>query len=317
MKRGYFSEVQSMKDTKQNVIIKRKKRSKGDIIFDTIIVLVMIFVLVVTLYPIWNTVAISFNDALDTMRGGIHLWPRELSLVSYKTVLRRESMVTGLKISALRTIIGTVLQLACTALLSFVLSRKDFVFSKAVSFIFVLTMYVNGGLIPGFILYKSLGFMNNFWVYVIPGLVSAFNMLVIRTYMNGLPDSLEESAMIDGAGYFTVFTKIIVPLCKPVFATIALFIAVGQWNSWFDTMIYNRLSPNLTTLQYELMKLLSSVSKLSGDANLSAQAGQTAAVTQKSVRAAATVLTSIPIIILYPFLQRYFVSGLTIGGVKE
>lgn len=306
-----------MKDTKQSVIIKRKKRSKFDIIFDVVIVLIMIFVLIVTLYPIWNTVAVSFNDALDTMRGGIHLWPRKFSLVSYKTVLKRETMIQGLEISILRTVIGTVLQLSCTALLSFVLSRKDFVFAKPVSFIFVLTMYVNGGLIPGFILYKSLGFMNSFWVYIIPGLVSAFNMLVIRTYMNGLPDSLEESAMIDGAGYFTVFRKIIVPLCKPVFATIALFIAVGQWNSWFDTMIYNRLSPNLTTLQYELMKLLSSVSKLGGDANLSAQAGQSAAVTTKSVRAAATVLTSIPIIVLYPFLQRYFVSGLTIGGVKE
>jgi putative aldouronate transport system permease protein len=125
--------------------------------------------------------------------------------------------------------------------------------------------------------------------------------------------------MMDGAGYFMVFTKIIVPLCKPVFATVALFIAVGQWNSWFDTMLYNRMADNLTTLQYELMKLLSSVSQLSGDANTSAVTSSVNSiqVTTKSVRSAATILTCLPIVALYPFLQRYFVTGLTIGGVKE
>lgn len=120
-------------------------------------------------------------------------------------------------------------------------------------------MYVNGGMIPTFLLYKGLGLTNSFWVYVIPGMVSAFNMLVIRTYMNGIPDSLEESAQLDGAGYTTIFLKIYCPLCKPVFATVALFVAVGQWNSWFDAMLYNRMNSDLTTLQYELMKLLSSV----------------------------------------------------------
>jgi putative aldouronate transport system permease protein len=135
--------------------------------------------------------------------------------------------------------------------------------------------------------------------------------------MNGIPDSLEESAKIDGAGYLTIFVKIIVPLCKPVFATVALFIAVGHWNSWFDTMLYNRMADNLTTLQYELMKLLSSVSQLSGDANTSAAVGAATQVTTKSVRSAATILTCLPIVALYPFLQRYFVNGVTIGGVKE
>jgi putative aldouronate transport system permease protein len=205
-------------------------------------------------------------------------------------------------------------------LISFVLSRKNFIFAKPISILYVLTMYINGGLIPTFLLNKALGFSNSFWVYIIPGMVSAFNMLVIRTYMNGLPDSLEESAMIDGAGYLTIFRKIIVPLCKPVFATIALFIAVGQWNSWFDTMLYNRMAENLTTLQYELMKLLSSVSQLSGNADAARVAGAAGAsqqVTTTSVRAAATILTCLPIVALYPFLQRYFVTGLTIGGIKE
>ncbi len=141
--------------------------------------------------------------------------------------------------------------------------KKRFMFKKQLSLFWVITMYVNGGLIPTFLLYKGLGLNNSFWVYVIPGMVSAFNMLVIRTYMNGIPDSLEESAQLDGAGYTTIFLKIYSPLCKPVYATVALFVAVGQWNSWFDAMLYNRMNGKLTTLQYELMKLLSSVTNTS------------------------------------------------------
>ncbi len=294
-----------------------KKFHLKNTMYSFIIGFILTAFVILTVYPILNTLAVSFNDALDALRGGIYLWPRKWSLNNYSTVLHKESMITGLCISVLRTVVGTVLQLSTTALIAFVLSRKKFIFSKPISVLYVLTMYVNGGLIPTFLLYRNLGFMNSFWVYVIPGMVSAFNMLVIRTYMNGLPDSLEESAMMDGAGYFKVFTRIIVPLCKPVFATVALFIAVGQWNSWFDNMLYNRMADNLTTLQYELMKLLSSVSQLSGDPNTAALTGSSAQVTTKSVRAAATVLTSLPVVALYPFLQRYFVTGLTIGGVKE
>lgn len=305
---------------KDNIVYFGHKRIKlKNILYSGIIGLILAIFVIITIYPIINTLAISFNDALDAMRGGIYIWPRKWSLNNYTTVLHKDSITTGLYISVLRTVVGTVLQLSVTALISFVLSRKNFIFSKPISMLFVLTMYVNGGLIPSFLLLRNLGFMNSFWVYIIPGMVSAFNMLVIRTYMNGIPDSLEESAMMDGAGYFKIFTRIIVPLCKPVFATIALFIAVGQWNSWFDTMLYNRMADNLTTLQYELMKLLSSVSQLSGDANTSSLTSSVTSVqvTTKSVRAAATILTCLPIVALYPFLQRYFITGLTIGGVKE
>lgn len=292
-----------------------RKPNYKNCVFSLIIGIILTIFVIVTLYPIWNTLAISFNNAIDALRGGIYLWPRKWTLDNYATVLQKKNIMTGLWVSVLRTGVAVVLQLSVTALLSFVLSRKNFILAKPISLFYVLTMYVNGGLIPTFLLFKGLGLTNNFWVYILPGMVSAFNMLVIRTYMNGLPDSLEESAMIDGAGYFTVFLKVIVPLCKPVFATIALFIAVGQWNSWFDTMLYNRMSDNLTTLQYELMKLLSSVSQQSG--NVQTAQYSTAQVTTTSVRAAATILTCVPIVALYPFLQRYFITGLTIGGVKE
>lgn len=277
----------------------------------------MIAFVVITLYPVLNTVAISFNDGVDAVRGGIHLWPRAFTLKNYQTVFNQQNMITGAVVSVARTLIGTLLALVANALLAYIVSRKRFLFRSQLSLFWVITMYVNGGMIPVLLVYRGLHLTNSFWVYVIPGMVSAFNMLVMRTYMEGLPDALEESAQIDGAGYFTIFVRIISPLCKPVYATVALFVAVGQWNSWFDAMLYNRMKPEYTTLQYELMKLLSSVMQQSGSAaGVSGSAAQ-ATVTPVSVRAAATVATMLPIICLYPFLQRYFVTGLTIGGVKE
>ena len=260
--------------------------------------------------------AISFNDGIDAVRGGIHLWPRIFTLSNYRTVLNQQNIITGAVVSVARTVLGTIFALVTNALLAYVVSRKRFLFRSQLSLFWVITMYVNGGMIPTLVLYRNLNLTNTFWVYVIPGMISAFNVLVLRTYMEGLPSALEESAMIDGANDFTIFTRIISPLCKPVYATVALFVAVGQWNSWFDAMLYNRMNAQYTTLQYELMKLLSSVMQQSGSATTGGNTAA-AAVTPVTVRAAATVVTMLPIILLYPFLQRYFVSGMTIGSVKE
>lgn len=292
-----------------------KNEKKIDRIFGTVNGLVLALFTIIILYPIVNTIAYSFNDGTDALRGGIYFWPRVFSLQNYKTVFNKELLPTAAKISVLRTIIATLSQLFVTSLLAYVLSRKEFLFKKQISLLYVFTMYVNGGLIPTFVLYKNLGLTNSFWVYIIPGMVSAFNMIVIRTFMNGLPDSLAESAQVDGAGHFTIFMKIILPLCKPVLATVALFIAVWQWNSWFDAMLYNRSSSQYTTLQYELMKLLSSVMNQGGNAEAMKNAGNT--VSPLTMRAATTVVTAFPIVCLYPFLQKYFVTGMTIGGVKE
>ncbi len=293
----------------------KKKKSTADKIFVVCNTIFMVLFVVITLYTVLNTLAISFNDGIDTIRGGVHLLPRKFTLKNYQTVFQKQNLLTGAYISVLRTVVGTFLSLALNAILAFIVSRKKFLFKSQLSLFWVITMYVNGGMIPTFMVYNGLGLTNSFWVYVIPGMISAFNMLVLRTYMQGIPDSLEESAQLDGAGYTVIFVKIISPLCKPVYATIALFVAVYQWNSWFDSMLYNRMSTKLTTLQYELMKLLSSVMQQSGSAEAAKNAA--AAVTPASVRAAATIATMLPIICLYPFLQRYFVTGLTIGGVKE
>ncbi len=294
---------------------RHKKISGADLAFRICNGIFMIAFVIVTLYPVLNTLAISFNEGTDALRGGIYLWPRVFTLKNYTTVLQKDNLITGAYITVLRTIIGTLLALVTNAILAFIVSRKNFIFAKSVSLFWVITMYVNGGLIPTFLLYKSLGLTNSFAVYVIPGMISAFNMLVIRTYMRGIPDSLEESAQLDGAGYTTIFLKIISPLCKPVYATVALFVAVFQWNSWFDAMLYNRMSTQYTTLQYELMKLLSSVSNQSSSAE--AMKNSEGSITPTSIRAAATIVTMLPIVCIYPFLQKYFVTGLTLGGVKE
>ena len=295
----------------------RKKKTAADIIFVTCNTLFMLAFVIVTLYQVLNTLALSFNDGIDAVRGGIHLIPRKFTLQNYRTVFSKQNMITGAVVTVLRTILGTGFALASNALLAFIVSRKNFLFRSQLSLFWVITMYVNGGMIPVFLLYKNLHLTGTFWVYVVPGAVSAFNMLVLRTYMQGLPDSLEESAQLDGAGYFTIFVKIISPLCKPVYATVALFVAVYQWNSWFDAMLYNRMKSQYTTLQYELMKLLNSVMQQSGSADGAKNVASASAVTPITVRAAATIITMLPIVCLYPFLQRYFVAGLTIGGVKE
>lgn len=295
---------------------KRKvRKTPANVTFIIINTIILTVFCILTLYPILNTLAISFNEAVDTLTGGIRLLPRKFSIENYKTVFRTQSLMRGAYISVLRTVIGTVSQMFVTSLLAYILTRKEFLFNKQVTIFYVLTMYVSGGMIPGLLLMKNLGLTNNFWVYIVSGMVSAFNMIVIRTYMNGLPESLVESAQVDGAGHLRIYFKIILPLCKPVLATVALFIAVNHWNAWFDVMLYNGTDPKLTTLQYELMKLLSSVSQQTGDPNAAKHAANM--VTPESIRAAATIVTAAPIVCLYPFLQRYFVAGLTIGGVKE
>ena len=276
------------------------KSSTMDKVFVTCNTIFLVLFVTITLYPVLNTVALSFNDGVDAVRGGIHLWPRIFTLSNYKTVLHQQNILTGAVVSVARTVLGTIFALVTNALLAYIISRKRFLFRSQLSLFWVITMNLT----------------NSFWVYVIPGMVSAFNVLVMRTFMEGLPSALEESAMIDGANDFTIFTRIISPLCKPVYATVALFVAVGQWNSWFDAMLYNRMNTQYTTLQYELMKLLSSVMQQSGSATTGGNTA-TAVVTPVTVRSAATVVTMLPIILLYPFLQRYFVSGMTIGSVKE
>ncbi len=302
------------------MMIKKRYVNWEDIIINVFVYIILILLIIVTLYPFLNTLAISFNDALDSSKGGIHLWPRKFTLYNYKTLLTRRQIFHASLVSVARTVLSTFLCTFSTAMVAYTLSRKEFVLRKFISFVYVLTMYIDGGLVPTYFLIRSLGLTNSFWVYVLPGLVSAFNLIVIRTYINGLPDSLIESARVDGAGEFTIFFKIVLPLCKPVLATIALFVAVDNWNAWFDTFLYNSANPQLSTLQYELMKVLQSANTMTGSleqALAQAAAGTVHTITPRAIRATMTIIVTVPIVIVYPFLQKYFVHGLTVGGVKE
>lgn len=292
----------------------------GDYLFDIFNYTFMIFLCVVMLYPFLNQVAVSLNEATDSLKGGIFLWPRMFTMANYKYVFGEASIFHAFFISVLRTVIGTLVSVLCTAMVAYTISRKDYVLRKFVTIAFVITMYINGGLIPNYLLIKDLGLLDSFWVYIIPGIIGVFNLIVIRSFIEGIPDSLFESAKIDGAGDFTTFIKIVLPLSLPVLATVSLFVAVGQWNSWFDVFLYNSSNSDLSTLQYELMKILqNSNASMSGKTASDAMANTTAQanmVTPTSIRATMTIIASLPIIMVYPFLQKYFVKGLTLGGVK-
>ncbi|MFP4977780.1 carbohydrate ABC transporter permease [Paenibacillus sp. CN-4] len=295
-----------------------RKSSLGDRIFDICNIIFMVCLMIVTIYPFLNMIAVSLNDANDAVRGGIYLWPRMWTLNNYKFIFAESDIYHATLISFLRTVIGTAVSVFCTAMLAFTVSRQEFVLRKFVTVFFVFTMYFSGGLIPGYLLIRNLGLTDSFWVYIVPGIIGVFNMIVVRSFIEGLPEGILESARIDGAGEFTTFIRVVLPLTVPAMATVSLFTAVGQWNSWFDVFLYNSSNINLSTLQYELMKILqtTNTSATAGAVEAYQSAGNNVRVTPTSLRATMTIIASIPILMVYPFLQRYFVQGMTVGGVK-
>lgn len=294
-----------------------------NVVFHTVNTAFLLLIAFITLYPFWNTIAISFNDAMDTIRGGVTFWPRKFSMFNYEVIFQTGAIPRAFFISVSRTVINMATSVFFTAMLAYVLSRNEFVMRKRYTLIIIFSMYVNAGLIPSYFLIRSLGMVNSYWVYIVPGIINAFNFVVMRTYMKSIPESILESARIDGYGDFYIFIRIVLPLCLPVIATIGLFVAVGSWNSWFDTMIYNSGNVKLHTLQYKLMEYLQSSqaqSRGTGDAGamaIAAQAGSSTMVTPVSIRAAVTVVAALPILLVYPFLQRYFIAGASVGSVKE
>ncbi|MCL2322917.1 MAG: carbohydrate ABC transporter permease [Oscillospiraceae bacterium] len=286
--------------------------------FDFTMYTILILICIVTIYPFLNVLALSFNNSGDSIRGGIYIFPRKFTLDNYRKVFTYSTIWRASINSLLRTVIGTALGVIFTSMTAFVLSRKDFMFRRVAMLIFALTMYVSGGLIPSYLLIRQLGLMNNFAVYIIPGIVSVWCIILMRTYMDSLPFSLQESAMIDGANDFYIYYRIILPLCLPSVATIALFFAVSHWNSWFDAYLYTSGKPNLSLLQFELQKILQDTMASSGYKPTTTEEAKMLAqqVTPKSIQMAITVIVTVPIMVVYPFIQKYFIKGMTIGSVK-
>ena len=300
-------------------INKPVRHKRRDVVFPVVNTVILCILMFVTLYPVLNTVAYSFNEGMDALKGGLGIWPRVFSMKAYDELLKDTAVYKAFLISLSKTVITTVLNLFFTSMLAYALSRKEYVLRTFITTLMVLTMYVNAGLIPNYLLIsRTLGLKNSFWVYIIPTMFSCFNMIVIRTYIVGLPEALVESARIDGAGDLRTFFQIILPLCLPVMATVALFVAVGAWNSWFDTYLYNGSKKDLYTLQYLLKMKLATTQNSSNAANTSAEAlASSAKVAPITVRCAISVVSAVPILIVYPFLQKYFVQGVMIGAVKE
>jgi len=296
--------------------------SVENIVFTVVKSLVITALVAITLYPFWNTLVISVNAADDTIRGGLTLWPRQWSTTNYRAVWVSANIPQAFFVSVSRTVLTTVLNLLITSMLAYALSRKEFSFRKPLTVIVVLSMYVNAGLFPGYFLIRSLGLINTFWVYIVPTMFAAFNFVVIRTFIKSIPESLIESARIDGTSEYQIFLRIVLPLSKPALATVGLFVAVGAWNSWFDTVLYASQNPDLFTLQYQLMAMLQSSMNQSRSAADVGANGMAANISQSmvtpvSIRAATTMIAAVPILLVYPFLQKYFVVGLNVGSVKE
>ena len=310
-------------DKKMNTLKPRRRIQVEPIIFHTINFTLLGLLCVIMLYPMLNTVALSFNDGLDAVRGGVRLWPRSFTLNNYETLFRVPTVFPAFRISIIRVIMTIITNLVVTSMLAYAISRPEYKFRKPIALIIVLTMYFNAGLIPHFILRQSLGLLNTFAVLWVPNMIGAFNLIIVRTYIKSLPESLVESARLDGAGDFLIFLRVILPLCKPVLATVTLFVAVGAWNEWFDAFIYNSNRPDLEVLQGVLRQFLAAaMAHAAGGggghaAAAAAAAGAPVMATPLTLRAAITVFTALPILMVFPFLQRYIIHGMTLGGVKE
>jgi len=297
----------------------KAKLKQDGIASEIIIIFFMVMILVVTLYPFLNVLALSFNQSQDSARGINMIVPRVWTLDNYARLLTNDNLPRAALNSFLRTVIGTVVGVLAAGTLAYTLSRKDYVFRRFLGGAFVITMYVSGGIVPWFLLIvNTLRLGNTFWVYIIPNIIGVWNVIVIRSFMDNLPRELSESAMIDGAGDFRIFSQIIFPLCTPVIATVSLWVAVFQWNSWFDTFIFNTTRIDLSTLQFELFKIIDNTNPAQAvGSSLRTDIVNAAVVTPMSVRMATTIVVTIPIILVYPFIQKYFVSGMTLGAVKS
>lgn len=291
--------------------------STGYKIFQFFNALFLMLFMTITLFPYLNVMVKAFNEGVDTTRGGLFLWPRVPTLENFQLLLQNREMLDAAYISIFRVIVGTVLTLAVQFMAAYALSRKNFPGKNAILIFLTIPMFLHGGIIPNYILFSRVGLLNNFLVYILPGLFSFYEMIIIRTYISStISVSLEESAKIDGANEFRVLLQIILPLCKPILATIGLWVAVAQWNDWTATLYYVT-KPKLFTLQYKLMQILKEAERL---AKLMAEAENVSEIpkaTPDALVAAQVIITTLPIVLVYPFVQKYFVQGIMIGAVKE
>ncbi|MGI5895006.1 MAG: carbohydrate ABC transporter permease [Candidatus Merdivicinus sp.] len=299
--------------------LKRKKLG----VFDVINYILLTVFAIIVFYPFYYMLIYSFNVG-ESAGAGIYLWPNDFTLDNYKTLLDSPSILTSYGITIARTVVGTFVTVFLTGLWAYGMADKKLLNRKFYTILSTIPMFFSGGIIPTYLLIKDLGLIDSFWVYIIPGAYSIWNMILMRTFFMGLPDGLEEAAKIDGANDFYIYFRIMLPLSLPMLATIILLTAVAQWNAWYDAFIYvndQSLHPIQMFLKQTIQQnigvknLLNSLSAQGLDADALKQL-ESIQVTSESLKAAATMITIGPIIVVYPFLQKYFVKGLTLGSLK-
>lgn len=297
-----------------------RKDSLSRKIFYVCNVIFMLFIVVVMLFPYLHILAKAFNDGKDSAMGGIVIWPRVFTLDNIKTVIGSAGFVRSALLSVARVCVSAVLSLSVQFMAAYVLINKDFYGHKFFVYMFMIPMYFGGGIIPQYILYANVGLLNNFWVYILPGVFSMYNTIIIRSYLESIPLSLAEAAKIDGANDIRIVYQIMVPLSKPVIATVALWTMVGAWNDW-TTTLYFVTKKDLYTLQYVLMRLLKENQAIQSMISEAALRGEVLDleinVTSEAIQSAQLVVTTLPIVLVYPFLQKYFIQGMTLGAVKN
>lgn len=297
---------------------KPAKHALEDRVVDAAIAAVMILVVLVTVYPFYYIVVQAFNNGVDASLGGVYFWPRRPTLENFTTLLSDTRWTSAIFISVSRTVAGTVLGLFVTSILAYAISFEDILFRGFYYKIYIFTMYFSGGLIPFYILIKNLGMLNTFWVYVIPGMLNVYYMLIMVNFFQSIPKSLYESAWLDGAGHIRVFLQIALPLSKASLATIALFYAVTQWNSWIDS-VYYITKDFLRPMSFLMMEVInkSATASMITNTQSAGYAASAAQSTTTSLQMASMVLAVTPILAVYPFLQKYFVKGVMLGSIKE
>lgn len=291
-----------------------EKRTWVDRIFDTGNYMVLLLIGIVMFFPFLYIFSYSLSEP-EKLSQGLLLWPAGLTLNAYIRAFQDPAIFSSILVSVGRTLLGPAVMIFVTSMAAYCITREDLIGVKFWRRFFVFTMYFSSGMIPLYILIVNLNLTQSFWVYILPMAVSIFNMILIKTYIESLPESLQEAAEVDGANDLTIYWRIIFPLTVPVVAAVVLFTAVQQWNSFIDTQLYNAMNPELFTLQYVLYQTLSNANNASmmQGGSLGTNANT---VTPEGLKMAITMITVLPIMLVYPFLQRYFIKGLLVGSVK-
>lgn len=293
-----------------------KTKSTGDKILDIFIYTALILLALVTIFPFLNMFALSLNEASDSLKGGITVFPRKFTFANYLAVFNGSNIARTYSVTIFRTVTGIILSLLFNSVTAYALSKRYIKIRRPMLLFLVITTLFGGGMVPYYITLKNLHLLNNILVYILPSIYNVFYILIFRTFFEGLPASLEESAKIDGANDLTIMFKIIVPISMPVFAAIALFTGVSHWNDWFTGEFYIT-SSKLQTVQNYLLKVLQENTMANTiDSYRNVSSAHTVKVSPESVRMAVLMTVCLPIMCIYPFLQKYFVKGVLIGAVK-